>query len=200
MPPPIMPDPLMPPPVTDPGMPPVTDPGMPPVMDPGMPPVTDPGTPPVADPAVPPATDPTTPAPTTPAPAPSDSADQALQGEVNRLVDVQRTSNGCTALTVNDQLTTAARGHSAWMAQSGTLSHTGDGGSTFVTRANAAGYAQPSAENIAMGYRTAAEVVDGWMGSSGHRANILNCESTTVGVGVAYAADGTPYYTQVFGR
>jgi uncharacterized protein YkwD len=157
--------------------------------------------------------EPTTPAPTTPAPAtpapdmpapatpaPGDSTGQTLEGEINRLVNDQRTGNGCEALTVNDQLATAARDHSAWMAETGTLSHTGKDGSTFVMRAQAAGYAQPSAENIAMGYRTAAEVVDGWMNSAGHRANILNCESTTVGVGIANTADGTPYYTQVFGR
>ncbi|GIF43459.1 CAP domain-containing protein [Actinoplanes xinjiangensis] len=152
--------------------------------------------------------EPTTPAPATPAPdmpapatpAPGDSTGQTLEGEINRLVNDQRTGNGCEVLTVNDQLATAARDHSAWMAETGTLSHTGKDGSTFVMRAQAAGYAQPSAENIAMGYRTAAEVVDGWMNSAGHRANILNCESTTVGVGIANTADGTPYYTQVFGR
>ncbi|MEU4625392.1 CAP domain-containing protein [Actinoplanes sp. NPDC023801] len=145
---------------------------------------------------------PATPAPTTPAPAgsvPASSTEQALQNEINRLVNVQRSNNGCTALTVNDQLTAAARSHSAWMAQTGTLSHTGSGGSTFVTRVKAAGYAQPSAENIAMGYRTAAEVVNGWMNSSGHRTNILNCQSKAVGVGVVYAAGGAPYYTQNFG-
>jgi uncharacterized protein YkwD len=145
---------------------------------------------------------PTTPAPVTPAPvtpAPGDSSGQGLEAEINRLINDKRTGNGCEALTANDQLTAAARDHSAWMAQNGTLSHTGKDGSTFVIRAKAAGYAQPSAENIAMGYRSAAEVVDGWMNSSGHRANILNCQSKTVGVGVANAADGTPYYTQVFG-
>ncbi|MEU4160520.1 CAP domain-containing protein [Actinoplanes sp. NPDC026670] len=142
---------------------------------------------------------PATPAPEMPAPAPGDATDQGVVAEINRLINEQRASNKCEALTVNDQLTAAASGHSAWMAQNGTLSHTGDGGSTFVTRAQAAGYAQPSAENIAMGYRTAAEVVDGWMNSPGHRANIVNCKSKTVGVAVADTADGTPYYTQVFG-
>lgn len=144
-----------------------------------------------------------TPAPTSPAPATGtpagSSKEQTLQNEINRLIDGQRTSNGCAVLTVNDQLTTAARNHSQWMAQTGTFSHTGSGGSNFVARAKAAGYAQPSAENIAMGYRTAAQVVDGWMNSPGHRANIVNCKSKTVGVGVAFAADGSPYYTQVFG-
>ncbi len=149
---------------------------------------------------------PTTPSPTksapTPAPTgstPAKSAEQTLEAEVSRLINEQRTANGCAALTLDDKLTAAARGHSAWMARTGTLSHTGDGGSTFVTRAKAAGYAQPSAENIAMGYRSTKEVVDGWMNSSGHRTNILNCRSTTAGVGVAFTADGTPYYTQVFG-
>jgi uncharacterized protein YkwD len=145
---------------------------------------------------------PTTPAPVKPAPttpAPGGSAEQVLEAEINRLINVQRSSNGCAALTVNDKLTTAARNHSAWMAQTGTLSHTGSGGSTFASRVKAAGYAQPSAENIAMGYRTAAEVVNGWMNSSGHRANILNCQSKAVGVGVVNASGGTPYYTQNFG-
>ncbi|MDR6320616.1 uncharacterized protein YkwD [Actinoplanes couchii] len=149
---------------------------------------------------------PGTSAPTKPvksAPATGGSAakgsEQALQDEVNRLINIERANNGCAALTVNGQLTTAARAHSAWMAQTGTFSHTGNGGSSFVTRAKAAGYAQPSAENIAMGYRTAAETVNGWMNSPGHHANIVNCQSTTVGVGVVFATDGSPYYTQVFG-
>jgi uncharacterized protein YkwD len=100
---------------------------------------------------------------------------------------------------VNAQLTTSARGHSAWMAQTGNFSHTGRSGSNFVARSKAAGYTRPSAENIAYGYRTASAVVDGWMKSPGHRANILNCKSRTVGVGVVHAASGTPYYTQNFG-
>ena len=50
-------------------------------------------------------------------------------------------------------------------------------------------------ENIAMGYPTAEAVVDGWMNSEGHRANILNASFTEIGVG--YVADGN-YYTQMF--
>ena len=57
-----------------------------------------------------------------------------------------------------------------------------------------------SAENIAWGYRTAKDVVDGWINSPGHRANIVNCTSIAVGVGLAYKSDGTPYWTQDFGR
>jgi uncharacterized protein YkwD len=46
----------------------------------------------------------------------------------------------------------------------------------------------------------AREVADGWINSPGHKANILNCGSVAVGVGLAYKADGTPYWTQDFGR
>ena len=131
--------------------------------------------------------------------APAKASEQSLQTEINRLINVQRTARGCQALTVNPQLTAAARNHSAWMAQSGQFSHTGRAGSNFVARAKAAGYAKPSAENIAWGYRSAAQVVNGWMNSPGHRTNILNCQSKTVGLGAVFAANGTPYYTQDFG-
>jgi uncharacterized protein YkwD len=124
---------------------------------------------------------------------------ETLQADITRLTNVQRTRNGCPALTVNAQLVAAAAGHSAWMAQTGTFSHTGPAGSTFATRARAAGFARPSAENIAWGYRSATEVVNAWMKSPGHRANILNCKSRSVGVGAAFNAAGNAYYTQVFG-
>ncbi|MEU7868377.1 CAP domain-containing protein [Dactylosporangium sp. NPDC049140] len=70
--------------------------------------------------------------------------------------------------------------------------HTGSGGSNFVQREVAAGCtAGASAENIAWGYRTAQDVVTGWINSPGRRADILNCTSVAVGVGLAYKADGT---------
>ena len=50
-------------------------------------------------------------------------------------------------------------------------------------------------ENIAMGYSTPQAVVDGWMNSSGHRANILNASYTQIGVG--YVVQGH-YWTQMF--
>ena len=50
-------------------------------------------------------------------------------------------------------------------------------------------------ENIAYGYRTPQAVVNGWMNSSGHRANILNASYTKIGVG--YVASGN-YWTQMF--
>jgi uncharacterized protein YkwD len=53
-------------------------------------------------------------------------------------------------------------------------------------------------ENIAYGQRTAAEVMNTWMNSAGHKANILSQTYTTIGVGVAKTAGGTLYWTQEF--
>jgi uncharacterized protein YkwD len=122
-----------------------------------------------------------------------------LQGDIVTLSNKQRTAHGCKALKVDARLTSASVAHSAFMAQSGSFSHTGRGGSDFVRRDKAAHYPRPLAENIAYGFRSGPDVVTAWMNSPLHRANLLNCKATTVGVGAVYAADGTPYYTQDFG-
>ena len=88
---------------------------------------------------------------------------------------------------------------SRYMARTGNFSHIGRGGSTFAGRARAAGYATPASENIAWGYGSATEVMTAWMASPAHRRNILNCDAQSIGTGVSYASDGTPYFTQVFG-
>jgi uncharacterized protein YkwD len=122
-----------------------------------------------------------------------------LQTQVVSLSNKARVKAGCKALRVNDKLLWAARGHSKYMASTGRLTHTGAGRSTFITRAKAAGYSTPRSENVAFGYRSAAEVVNGWMKSPGHRRNLLDCGAKTFAVGVVYASNGTPYYTQDFG-
>lgn len=126
----------------------------------------------------------------------------AYENEVVALTNAERTARGCRALRIDDRLVGAARAHSADMVQQAYFSHTGSDGSTFVAREIAAGYPKkgPSAENIAWGYRTPHDVVTGWMNSPGHRANILNCASVAVGVGLVYRANGSAYWTQDFGR
>jgi uncharacterized protein YkwD len=59
---------------------------------------------------------------------------------------------------------------------------------------------QAFAENVAFGQRTAAEVVNGWMQSSGHRANIMNATYTEMGAGYARDPNGRSYWVQVFGK
>jgi uncharacterized protein YkwD len=122
-----------------------------------------------------------------------------LEGDIVYLTNKQRALHGCKPVRAEARLTKAARGHSTYMARSGTFSHTGTARSSFVTRIKAAGFPRPASENIAYGYRTGLDVVKGWMASPGHRANILNCKQATVGVGAVYAANGNPYYTQNFG-
>jgi uncharacterized protein YkwD len=115
--------------------------------------------------------------------------------EVNR----QRAMNGCGAVTVNAKLTKAAQLHSVDQAEHNKMSHDGSNGSTPWDRAGDQGYNNAIGENVAMGYRTAAAVMEGWMNSPGHRANILNCDAKAIGVGLAKASDGSPYWTQLFG-
>ncbi|PWK50347.1 CAP domain-containing protein [Actinoplanes xinjiangensis] len=133
------------------------------------------------------------------APAEAATPVTTLQAGIAELTNAQRKSHGCGAVTVNANITRAARAHSVWMAKTGTFSHAGSGGSTFSARVKAAGYQRPGGENIAWGYRSADAVVQAWMKSPGHRANILNCKFKTVGVGAAYAANGAAYFTQDFG-
>ena len=122
-----------------------------------------------------------------------------LQTQVVSLSNQARVRAGCKALRVNADLLWAARGHSKYMATTGRFSHTGSRNSTFITRARAAGYTAARSENIAWGYRSAREVVNAWLKSPGHRANLLDCGAKTFAVGVVYSANGTPYYTQDFG-
>ena len=148
-----------------------------------------------------PSTKPTSTKPST-TPASSSSSASADEAEVVRLTNVERAKAGCGALRIDDRLVAAARAHSTDMIAEKFFSHTGSNGSDFVAREKAAGYPKngASAENIAYGYRTPAEVMDGWMHSAGHRANILDCGSLAVGVGLARTSSGTTYWTQDFGR
>ncbi|MCX2949366.1 CAP domain-containing protein [Lentzea sp. NEAU-D7] len=126
-----------------------------------------------------------------------------VQEDVIALTNAERAKAGCPALRSNAALNTAAQRHSADMATNNFMSHTGSDGSTVVTRIERAGYTRwtRAAENVAAGHSTAADVVRGWMNSSGHRANILNCALRDIGVGHQYRP-GTRYghyWTQNFG-
>ncbi|MDG4829527.1 CAP domain-containing protein [Solwaraspora sp. WMMD1047] len=132
------------------------------------------------------------------APAAAPTAD-TREGQVIELVNRERTANGCGTVQSNNQLATASRLHSEDQAETENMSHTGSDGSSPWDRAERAGYRRAIGENVAAGYRTPAAVMEGWMNSPGHRANILNCDAKAIGVGIAAAADGTLYWTQMFG-
>ena len=105
----------------------------------------------------------------------------------------QRTSRGLASLSENGLLSRAARGHSDDMVSRGYFAHDSLSGRSFMDRIRATGYLPSSGtwaagENIAWGTSTLgtpAAIVDSWMGSPGHRDNILNRSFREVGVGVA---------------
>jgi uncharacterized protein YkwD len=140
------------------------------------------------------------PQPSKASPSPVKDRITAWEDEVFRLVNVERTKAGCAKLHTDARLHKAARDFSALMAAKNFFDHVSPDGSSFVDREEDAGYPrnQAAAENIAYGYGDPAAVMKGWMNSTGHRKNILNCSIKAIGVGLAYRKS-TPYWTQDFG-
>ena len=116
--------------------------------------------------------------------------------EVLRLVNIERSKAGLSALTTNSTLTAAANKRAQETVQS--FSHTRPNGTGFQTALTEFGVSYRAAgENIAYGQRTPQEVVTGWMNSPGHRANILNANFNKIGIGV-YQKNGVIYWSQLF--
>ncbi|MFJ6659402.1 CAP domain-containing protein [Streptomyces sp. NPDC091377] len=126
------------------------------------------------------------------------SREAAAAAEVLRLVNVERAKAGCTPVAANSALSGLAQSFSESMAARGFFDHTDPDGATPWDRAEKAGISGLGGENIARGQGDAAAVMDAWMNSAGHRANILNCDFTTLGVGVQFGSGG-PWWTQNFG-
>jgi hypothetical protein len=115
---------------------------------------------------------------------------------VLRLVNGERAKAGLGALRMSADLLETAKLRSAEITVY--FSHTRPSGERPWSAGPGDG---PSlmGENIAYGYGSAAAVMDGWMNSPGHRANILNSGFTEVGIGCALASDGRLYWVQFFG-
>ncbi|GIE93675.1 CAP domain-containing protein [Paractinoplanes rishiriensis] len=144
----------------------------------------------------------------TPKPRATSATTRAVTGlaaeetEVIRLVNVERRAAGCGTVALNTRLRTAMRLHVKELGTHGNLyiSHVSDDGRSFTDRAREQGYNDAGGENVARGQRNAAAVMDSWMNSSGHRANILNCSFEAIGVGAVRGVDGTIVWGQIFGR
>ena len=119
-----------------------------------------------------------------------------FENEVIRLVNELRKSNGLNTLKYDWQLSRVARYKSEDMQKNKYFSHTSPTyGSPFTMMKNFGISYKTAGENIAKGYSTPKAVVDAWMNSPGHRANILNASFTHIGVG--YVSSGN-YWTQMF--
>lgn len=124
------------------------------------------------------------------------SSTLSYENEVIRSVNEIRVKNGLHALTTNWELSRIARYKSEDMADNGYFSHTSPTYGTPFQMIRAFGLTfQSAGENIAYGQTSPQAVVNSWMNSSGHRANILNASYTQIGVG--YSPNGN-YWTQMF--
>ncbi|KAG1704628.1 hypothetical protein DVH05_005556 [Phytophthora capsici] len=123
-------------------------------------------------------------------------------GSMLASVNAQRAAQGLSPLCLNSKLMAASMGHSVDMASKNFMSHTGSDGSTMAQRVTAAGYKWTRvAENVAAGQVNVDAVMNSWMNSPGHRANILG-DYTMLGTAYAYNSGSTyrHYWTQNFGK
>jgi uncharacterized protein YkwD len=123
--------------------------------------------------------------------------------QVLSLVNQHRAAIGVGQLSTDSALTASAVWKSMNMAGLNYFDHNDDPiGRTVGQRLAACGW--PSnlgwGENIAAGYSTPADVMNAWLNSAGHKANIENPSFTSIGIGVAANAQGTYYWTQDFGQ
>ncbi len=105
----------------------------------------------------------------------------AIEKAIVEQTNAQRARYGLPALKVDVKLMKSSRKHTIWMARNRSLQHS-----------------HGVAENIAMGYSSAPNVLRGWMNSSGHRANILNRSYRSLGVAAYQSSGGTIYWCQQF--
>jgi uncharacterized protein YkwD len=132
------------------------------------------------------------------------AASPAAAADVVARVNAHRAARGLASLAVSPTLTAAAEWKARHMAQYGYMAHDDPAPPVQRTpfeRMQACGYPERalSGENIAAGYDSPASVMEAWLGSPGHRANIERPEFQAIGVGVARAAGGAYYWTQDFG-
>ncbi|MFF9976975.1 CAP domain-containing protein [Streptomyces erythrochromogenes] len=141
---------------------------------------------------------PSAPAPTATATRPSLDTHSAEETAVVTLVNQERAQAGCGPVRANPPLAALAGAFSKDMAARGFFGHDDPEGNTPWDRAAKAGLSGLGGENIARGQGDAESVMRAWMNNPGHKANILNCEFRTLGVGAHFAAGG-PWWTQDFG-
>ena len=126
-------------------------------------------------------------------------AQTGFESDMLKQVNAQRAKNGKSALTLNQSLCASARVRASEIAKDGCFSHTRPDGSGCFTAISGVSY-RTAGENIAMGtwgYYGVDEIMDGWMNSEGHRANILNGDFSEVGFGCV-VVNGNGYWVQIF--
>ena len=127
----------------------------------------------------------------------TDTENASFVRQVVNLVNQERAKAGLSPVTADTSIQAAAQVRAKEIEKS--FSHTRPDGSSFSTALTQQGVTyRGSGENIAWGQKTPEQVMNGWMNSGGHRANILNKNFTKIGVGYHQNASGTNYWTQLF--
>lgn len=133
----------------------------------------------------------------TPTVAPEDTTEATFAEQVVALVNKERVKAGLNEVTLDKTIESAALIRAKEIVQS--FSHTRPNGSNFSTVLKEQGITYRGAgENIAWGQTSPEAVMEAWMNSEGHRANILNRNFTKIGVGHYQNTKGTNYWAQLF--
>jgi uncharacterized protein YkwD len=131
------------------------------------------------------------------------AAGVAITNSIADLTNMERSRVGVSPLRIDGRLMKAAQLQAEQMATLGRMDHVLSNGPYPAPqdRLAAAGYRwQAYAENIAYGQRDPEDVTGSWMGSKGHRSNMLSGAYTEIGTGYAVDNRGRSYYVQVFGK
>lgn len=127
------------------------------------------------------------------------SSVNSMEKQVASLTNSERKSAGFGSLILDSQLSKLARMKAEDMAKKGYFSHTSPTyGSAFDMMKKYGVSYRTAGENIAKGQKTPEAVMNGWMNSSGHRANIFSSTYTHIGVGYAKDSKGNTYWVQIF--
>jgi uncharacterized protein YkwD len=121
---------------------------------------------------------------------------KSLAADLIARTNAVRKEAGCSPVKADERLRSVAQAHASDMARHRYLEHEDREGTSADERIGSAGFGNVSGENLAHGYASAADVMDVWMNSAGHRRNIEDCAFTHIGVG--YAPSGS-YWVQDFG-
>lgn len=149
------------------------------------------------------------PAAATTPPGASKTADTELaQKAVAQINAIRATGRNCggvafaaaAPISWSSAAAAAADGQAVYMQTTGTLTHNGSGGATLGQRLSAAGYNWGSVgENIAFGYDTLEDVLQGWVESPGHCANLMSSNYAEIGIGQS-TGTGETYWALVLAR
>lgn len=127
----------------------------------------------------------------------SDRPEDLTREQVVSAINAVRRANGAGAWTYNPALESAARAHARLMASQDKLSH--DLGITLRQRVSEAGYVLAVGENLAKGYKTLPETIDGWLASPGHRNTLLSPKFVEFGLAFARTGSGKLYWAMIAG-